>query len=199
MQVSSTTAPSEPVLPESSTPVPPGASEGSPPSIPPAETRPGWYRPPDSKARKWFEKIAIMRAAGHHDDAIAKRLDTTVQSVRQYVYLAKKNGWTDDDGEPIDLEAELALNIDRKIVRNIGQSLDGYLLPQQTHEMTIAGAKGRGIFKNHEKVEGDGSQVLPVVAIQVVMPPIGTRDQIVDEQAMGGTPAYLDAEVEVGA
>ena len=154
-----------------------------------------WYRPPDSKARKLAEKIVVMREAGHEDKAIAKRMKTTEGSVRQYVYIARKNGWLNADDEPVDLEAELALNIDRKVVRNIGATLDGQMTNWQTHEMTIAAAKGRGVFKNHDVVKGDGGNMAPIVAIQVIMPPVGEGDQGVVEGSVGGVPAYVEGEI----
>lgn len=157
-----------------------------------------WWRPADSKSRKLFEKIAVMDAAGHDDTAIAKRLKTTPQTIRQTRYIAKKNGWVDADGEVVDLEAELAFNIDRKIVRNIGAALDGQMTNYQTHEMTIHAAKGRGIFKNHEKTEA--TSAMPMVAIQVIMPPVGAGDQQVGgieiaEDQIGGVPAYAEGEI----
>lgn len=159
-----------------------------------------WYRPADSKARKLVEKIVVMRAAGHDDKEIAKRLHTTEGSVRQYVYVAKKNGWLDADDEPVDIESELALTIDRKIVRNIDASLDGNMTNWQTHEMTIAAAKGRGHFKTHEVSKNEGSSAMPVVAIQVIMPPVGAGDQLpeVREDQMGGVPAYTEGDILEG-
>jgi transposase len=160
-------------------------------------TKQPWYRPPDSKARKAFEKIVVLRAAGHDDREIAKRLKTTEGSVRQYVYLAKKNGWSDDDGEPVDVEAEMTFNVERKIVRNISASLDGQMTNWQTHEMTLAAAKGRGIFKNHEKSEAT-TESMTVVAIKIEMPAIGAVDQQIMEKNVGGTPNYVEGEVVDG-
>ena len=153
-----------------------------------------WYRKPDSPIRKTAEKIAVLDAAGHTDDAIAKRLKTTTNYVKTVRYLARKNGWWDADDEPVDLEAELANNIERKVVRNISASLDGQMTNWQTHEMTLAAAKGRGIFKSHEKVENEGA-AMQVVAIRVEMPLMGTSDQKVIEENIGGTPAYIEGEV----
>jgi transposase len=154
-----------------------------------------WYRPPDSKARKLFEKIAVMREAGRSDAEIAKRLGTTEQSVRQYVYLAKRNGWASDDGEPVDVEAQLAMDVDRRVVRNITTSLDGGMTNWQTHEMTIAAAKGRGIFKNHDKVENSGGPTMDVVAIQIVQ----VQNALpVNEENVGGVPAFVDGQVVGG-
>jgi transposase len=161
-------------------------------------TKQSWYRPADSKARKLVDKIVVHRAAGRSDAEIAKLLKTTEQSIRQYVYLGKKNGWLDGEGEPIDVEAELAHNIDAKIVRNISASLDGQMTNWQTHEMTVQAAKGRGIFKNHEKTEATG--VLAPVAIQIIMPALSQAQQRMEipENMLGGVPAFVDGEVVGG-
>lgn len=158
-----------------------------------------WFREPGSKTRKLFNQILVMRMAGREDRDIAKKLKTTEANVRQTVYIGRKNGWMDEDGEPVDLEAELAVNIDRKIVRNIAHTLDGGLVNWQTHEMTIAAAKGRRIFKS-ESAPSDTAQLPPIVAIQVIMPTIGAGDQMpeIGDDQMGGVPAYLDAEVVDG-
>ena len=157
-----------------------------------------WYRTRDSKTFKVFQKIVVMREAGRPDADIAKRLNTTAPNVAQTMWIAKKNGWVDGDGEEIDVEAELAINIDRKVVRNISASLDGGMTNWQTHEMTMAAAKGRGMFKSHEVSKGGGDSQMQVVAIQVVMPPIGAGDQMpeIREDQMGGVPAYVDGEIE---
>ena len=155
-----------------------------------------WYRSPDSKLRPQSAKIAVMRAAGSPVADIAKRLKTSEANIRFVEYIARRNGWYDEDDEPVDLEAELAINIDRKIVRNISASLDGQMTNWQTHEMTIKAASGRGIFKS-----GDKQQDVPqmqVVAIQVIMPPVGVVDQQIVEANTGGTPAYLEGEVTDG-
>lgn len=160
-----------------------------------------WYRPADSKARKIAEKVLVMRTAGRDDKEIAKKLKTTENTVRQYVYLARKNGWwkENEEGveEVVDVESELALNIDRKVVRNISASLDGQMTNWQTHEMTIAAAKGRGMFRNHDVVKNEGGAMMQAVQIQVVMPAVGAGDQLpqVDESQMGGIPAYTEAEL----
>lgn len=161
---------------------------------PPIEKKPYWYRPPDSKARKHFEKIAVYRTAGHDDAEIAKRMYTTEQSVRQYVYLAKMNGWADNDGEPVDLEAQMAMDVDRKLVRNLDRALDGGFTNYQTHEVTMMLAKQRKVVTNID--QGGQGVVMPgVVAIQVVMPPVGAGDQQIIEANVGGVPAFQEGEV----
>lgn len=166
---------------------------GAPVEAPPEKQ--WWFRSVDSKAKTQADKIVVMRAAGHKDAEIAKRLKTTDTNVRNIMWLARKNGWLDEDDEPVDIELEAALNLDRKVVRNISASLDGGMTNWQTHEMTIAAAKGRGIFKNHDVVKNEGGQLTAMVAIKIVMPTVGVEDQSIDEAAVGGTPAYLEGEV----
>jgi hypothetical protein len=186
------------VSPSSDVPrdAPAATTAGSPSELPkelPREQQ-SWYRAPDSKLRPQSAKIAVMRAAGAPVFDIAKRLKTSEANVRFVEYIARKNGWYNEDDEPVDVEAELAFDIDRKIVRNISASLDGQMTNWQTHEMTVQAAKGRGIFKSGEsKPEGPQMQV---VAIQVVMPPIGVVDQQVVEENTGGTPAYLEGDIQ---
>ncbi len=178
-----------------------GPTEGDQPVVvlpPKGAEVPIWWRRPDSKLRKTAEKIVVMRVAGRGDAEIAKKLKTTEQNVRQTMYLARKNGWlTEDETDVVDIEAQLAMEVDRQVVRNIAASLDGGMTNWQTHEMTIAAAKGRGIFKNHEKTEG-GAAVLAPVAIQIIMPSIGAENQTIVEENVGGLPAYVEGEVEDG-
>jgi hypothetical protein len=165
--------------------------------LPPAELpkeQQAWYRPPESKMRKTAEKISVMRAAGRDVHYIAKKLGITEGGVRFTEYVARKNGWRDENDEPVDIEAELANNIDRKIVRNISASLDGQMTNWQTHEMTVHAAKGRGMFKTHEKSDSTVQQ-LQVVAIRVEMPTMGVEQQVVNEENIGGVPAYLEGDV----
>ena len=155
-----------------------------------------WYRAPDSKTRTMWNKIAVMDAAGHPDKAIAKKLSTTEGTIQQARYIARKNGWMDDNGEAIDLELELALNIDRKIVRNISASLDGKMTNYQTHETTLKAASGRGIFKTHAVNQNENSAPMGMIGIQIIMPALGAGDQKMEipESMCGGVPSYVDGE-----
>ena len=181
------------VSPSSDVPVTTAPGPSDIPAELPREQQ-AWYRKPDSKLRPQSAKIAVMRAAGHPIAEISKRLKTTDPNVRFIEYIARKNGWYDADDNPVDVEAELAFDIDRKIVRNISASLDGQMTNWQTHEMTIKAASGRGIFKSGEKT----SEVpqMSVVAIQVIMPPIGVVDQQIVEANTGGVPAYVEGDIE---
>mgnify|MGYP001583607559 CR=1 FL=1 len=159
----------------------------------PREKQP-WYRPPDSKFRKQAEKIAVHRAAGRKAPEIAKRMGTTEGNIRHVEYIARKNGWYDDDGEPVDLEADMAMTMDRKLVRNIDASLDGQMTNWQTHEMTLELMKRRKVINDVEQ-NADPHTGLSVVAIRIEMPAIGAGDQTFIEENVGGTPAYLEGEV----
>ena len=164
---------------------------------PPKPEKPYWYRPPDSKARKLFAKIAVQRAAGHDDAHIAKKLGTTAGSIKQYVYLAKMNGWADQDGEPVDLEAQMALDVDRKLVRNIDRALDGGFTNYQTHEVTMMLAKQRKVVTDID-AGGSGESMPNVVAIQIVMPPLSLEQQTIVEANVGGVPAFQEGQVVDG-
>ncbi len=158
-----------------------------------------WYRKPESATRKLTDKIAILDGAGLKDDEIAKRLKSTVATVRSARYIARKNGWWDVSDQPIDVEVELALSIDRKVVRNLNASLDGQMTNWQTHETTLAAAKGRGMFRNHDVVQAQQTQLMPV-AIQIIMPAIGSDDQRMEipDAMCGGEPAYLEGDIVDG-
>lgn len=158
----------------------------------PAEQQ-AWYRKPDSPLREQAKKISVMRVAGAEPDAIAKKLKTTTKNVRHVMYIARKNGWLDENDEPVDVEAEMAFDIDRKIVRNMSAALDGGMTNWQTHEMTMALVKRRV-----KDVNADAASQVPaigVVAIRIDMPAIGAGDQTIVEANVGGKPAYVDAEV----
>ena len=189
--------PEPPPRPVIDTPTEPSIATIMPAPEPPQKQ--WWYRSHDSKQRKIVEKIVVLDCAGWADKDIAKKLGTTAYTVRQLRYLGRKNGWirtgVDGEEETVDIELELAMNVDRKIVRNIDASLDGHMTNWQTHEMTVAAAKGRGIFKG-EVVKGPAAGELPVVAIQIVMPAIGIADQHINEAQVGGVPAYVEGEVE---
>ncbi len=155
-----------------------------------------WYRKPESATRKLTDKIAILDGAGLKDDEIAKRLKSTVATVRSARYIARKNGWWDVSDQPIDVEVELALSIDRKVVRNLNASLDGQMTNWQTHETTLAAAKGRGMFRNHDAAQTQQTQLMPV-AIQIIMPAIGAEDQRMEipEAMCGGVAAYVEGDI----
>ena len=168
----------------------------------PKELRPEkqpWYRPADSKMRPKAIQIVAWRAAGHDDKAIAKKLNTTETTIRNCLYIARKNGWLAEGDVPVDtdIEDELAVSIDRKIVRNISASLDGQMTNYQTHEMTIAAAKGRGIFTERSKTDTT-IQATGLVQIQVVkVAGVDVQEQMkaIPADQMGGVAAYLEGEV----
>ena len=164
--------------------------------IPPSPVKEQWRRTPDSPTYKLFQKIVILKEAGATSEYVAKKLKKSAGYIDNVMWLARKNGWLNDEDEPIDLEAELVLGIERKIVRNIDRALDGEMTNWQTHEMTLKAAAGRGIFKNYDKQEG-GVVMTPIVAIKVVMPSIGESDQRVEipDSMVGGVPAYIEGEV----
>ena len=167
----------------------------------PDPTKQWWYRRPDSKARKQCEQIALMDASGVKDVDIAKRLNKgghnyTPQYIANLRYIARKNGWWDSEDQPIDVEADLALEIDRKVVRNVSAALDGQMTNWQTHEMTIQAAKGRGLFKNHEIAKHEGAQTLGIIGVQIIMPPNSEEHEMLSPDECGGVPGFIEGEIE---
>ena len=157
-------------------------------------TKQWWFRSPTAPARKTADKIFTLRAAGRRGPFIAKKLGLTEHNVRQIVHIARKNGWVDELDEPVDLQDELELGVDRKLVRNLNAVLDGQMTNWQTHEVTIAGLKGRGMFKTHEPAKAEEANVMTAVAIKIVMPPVGAEDQQVEDEQFEGLPSYIEGE-----
>mgnify|MGYP001607460514 FL=1 len=152
-------------------------------------------RPPRSKQRAKVAEIIALRLEGLSDEQIGKKVDLATRAVRQYVYHGTKMGWVTFD----DPEEDLEYRLKHKIIRNVEGTLDGTLLPSAAmQEMTIAAAKGTGLFKTNEQKAGI---VVPQMAIQVnIVGAPGTAQAITGQMAradaFGGTPAYLDAAIE---
>jgi hypothetical protein len=103
------------------------------------------------KQRKMAFKIMQLREEGLSREDIAKQLGYHANSVSRILNMAGKRGWLTTP----DIEDHLNFITSHKIVRNIDKALDkkeGLSLLQQ--EMTIAAAKGRGLFKVHETGKG---------------------------------------------
>jgi DNA-binding CsgD family transcriptional regulator len=154
---------------------------------PPVRER--WKLPADSVVREKASQIVAMKIQGLSTAEIAVELGLTPHSVRQYLYLAGKNGWLLTSDPNDQLEYSLA----HKIVRNVSASLDGAVLNTQQHETTIAAARGIGLFKQHEVIKGDVGTSLTALSIKIESsgPAQATR-----EDTIAGTPAYaIEGEV----
>jgi hypothetical protein len=148
-----------------------------------------------SKMRDDCQKIIALRLAGLNDEQIGKKLGLATRAIRQYVYVGAKKGWIGLD----DPEEDLNYRLVHKVVRNVEATLDGTLVPNAAmQEMTIAAAKGLQLFKT---AEAKTAAVVPAMAIQVnIIGAPGTSQAIPGQEArveaFGGTPAYLEGDVE---
>lgn len=150
--------------------------------------------PKNSKVRKAAAQIMAMKIAGHTNEEIGKALLLSPRTLRQYLYIAGQNGWL----RMTDPEEDLEFRIAHKVVRNVEATLDGTLIPNPSmQEMTIAAAKGIGLFKSGAE---KAAAVTPTMALQVnIVGAPGTVDAIPGQsarpEAFGGTPAYIEGEV----
>jgi len=132
---------------------------------------------------------------------IAKELGyKNAHVVCQLLSDAGRKGWFNT----ADIEEHLTYVTSHKIVKNVDADLDdGSLLPGQ-REMTIAAAKGRGLFKSYEggRNEATAPPMILGVKIEVVnqenvahkeqLPPVKPVQRISEES---GTPMYTEGEV----
>ena len=177
-------------------------AQASQPSPPPStqplgiSSVPRWKRAHDSKMRKKVARILVLKMAGHKTSAIAKRLATTPETVRHYLYIAGKNGWLSPDGlELVDPAETLVYDAAHKVVRNINSALDGKNLSGQQFEMTVETAKGIGLFKNHSATKVEGQVTMPALEVKFVLPQGSAPFVAPEGAAYGGEPAYVEGQV----
>lgn len=157
---------------------------------------PRWKRAHDSKMRKKVARILVLKMAGHKTSAIAKRLATTPETIRHYLYIAGKNGWLSPDGlELVDPAETLVYESAHKVVRNINSALDGKALGGQQFEMTVETAKGIGLFKQHSASKVEGAITMPALEVKFVLPQGGAPFVAPEGAAYGGNPAYAEGQV----
>lgn len=158
---------------------------------------PRWKRAADSRMRKKVARILVLKMAGRKTAEIAKRLGTTPDTIRHYLYIAGKNGWLTADGVGlVDPSEQLLFEASHKIARNVNHALDGKILGAQQFEMTIESAKGLGYFKNHSAIKTEGQISLPPLEIKFELPkgaPISFNPPVPD--SYGGKPGYVEGEV----
>lgn len=156
---------------------------------------PRWKRAHDSKSRKMVARILVLKLAGRKTSEIAKKLDTSADTIRHYLWLAGKNGWlTEDKMSLVDPSEQLAFGAAQKVVRNINRSLDGQFMMPQQFEMTIETAKGIGLFKNHTAAKIEGTMQVPSLEVNITMPAGAANYEAPSQGSLGGTPAYIEGE-----
>lgn len=79
--------------------------------------------PDDSKVRAKVMTILAMRVAGIEDEQIAKELHIGAGTLRNYIYLAGRNGWLTAESIANPVET-IEYTLLHKVVRNLDRSLD---------------------------------------------------------------------------
>lgn len=186
----------------SSPALPPSAGTSLPATIPPhivAETalqmrqhKRRWTGlPKKSKIRAKAATICAMKIQGHSTDEIAEHLGLKPASVRQYMWIAGKNGWLTTQ-DPHDI-AEYELT--HRVVSNLDELLHARSaitgLPDR--EVTLESAKGLGVFRDHNKPQEEINQQANMLTINIITPE-GVRGEV-RPGTTRGTPAYLEGDI----
>ena len=184
-------------------------AEGSPLPIPAKRKRRRLPKlPKDSKVYKTALSVIALRAQGVKSSDIAQQLGYAEQTIHTYLKRAHRKGWIDLHSFD-DPDDQLEYVLKHKIVRNLDAALDekeidkdGVATERMTHrafEVALEGAKGTGLFKQHQVVKGDTQTNVGVaLRVQVEMPPLptsGNTSLVVRPGTVGGAPA-LDIPVE---
>lgn len=149
-------------------------------------------RRPRNKQRAAARQIILLKAQGLSHAEIGEKLGLSVRNVTNLVYLAGRNGWLTTE----DVTERLKFSTAHKVVRNVDAVLDGVVLHAGQQEMTIAAAKGLGLFVNHEVTKGEVANQSLVLGVKIEV--VGHKGipapgrQLTDGGNTGGTPMYRE-------
>lgn len=182
-------------LPPAPAPEPPSAplalAPAEPAEAPVPRKRDTTVLPSNSLVRQKVLAIIALRLKGETTEAIAEQLGIKEATIRQYMFLAGKNGWLKRMAvDPTDrLEHEIA----HKVVRNLDEMLDSDNEARKD-KATLVTAEGM-LFK---RVAADAGQqpALTAISIKVVMPE--GANTIIREGTTGGTEKWVEGEVVGG-
>jgi len=162
--------------------------------VPATTKKPYWHVERGSKIHIAAMRILTMRAAGADDKDIAAQLDIKLQTLSNYVHMAQRSGLI--DSEYLQARDQLEFAIVPKALKNIAEALDdnvrhstsGMRVKDQVALKIVEGT----VFKEFDHADGM-EHVNTAIGINIIMPP-GPVQQV-REGAVGGVPAYQDAEV----
>lgn len=144
--------------------------------------------PSNSLIRQKVLAIIALRVQGKDSEQIAEALDITPASVRQYMWLAGKNGWLSK--KAVDPTDRLQYEIAHKVVRNLDEMLDSG--DESRRDLaTIKVAEGT-LFK---QMQDSAQQAPPVTMIGVRVEVVPGAATAVREGTTGGAGHYIDGEV----
>lgn len=148
--------------------------------------------PRKGKVRKTVMAILALKVQGYSTNEIAEQLSLKPASIRQYMWIAGRNGWLSTQDPHEKAHSELV----HRAVSNLEEwmhardSRTG--LPDK--EITIEAAKGFRIFNTDGPAQQQEQGHTNVLAIQITMPQGGNLPQMREGNA-GGSPAYIEGEI----
>ena len=147
--------------------------------------------PPNSLVRQKVLAIVAMKLGGKPTEEIAATLHIKESSIKQYMWLAGKNGWLKRHAiDPADrLEHEIA----HKVVRNLDEMLDSDDSGRRD-KATLATAEGM-LFKRYA-TEGQQQPPLAIIGIRIEQAP-GTTTET-REGTTGGNGRFVEGQVVGG-
>lgn len=147
--------------------------------------------PKKGKVRKTVSAIIALKVQGYSTNEIAEQLQIKPASVRQYLWIAGRNGWLNTQDPHEKAHSELV----HRAVSNLEEWMHARDartgLPDK--EITLEAAKGLGIFGGGPAQQQE-HQATNILAIQITMPQGGNLPQMREGNA-GGSPAYVEGEV----
>lgn len=150
------------------------------------------HLPANSKMRKKAAQIMALKIEGLDNDEIAKRVGLAPRSLRQYLWIAGKNGWL----TVADPQEEVDYRLAHRAVSNLDELLHARDantgMPDK--EITLATLRGTGIFRTHDAPVagiGNGQQNILQINIQTPTGPVTT----IRAGSMQGAPAFVEGDL----
>lgn len=149
--------------------------------------------PKNSKIKAKVAAIVSLKVQGHSTAEIATLLDLKPASIRQYLWIAGKEGWL-TTADPIDVAENTLIH---RAVSNLEELLHARNaatgLPDK--EVTLETVKGLGVFKDHSKASDQPNQNANVLTINFQFPKHEGPLPTVRAENVGGAPAYVEGEI----
>lgn len=141
--------------------------------------------------RNHMAKIIALRVLGKSVSQIAEELGLKKQTVSNYMHMAGKRGYLAQAAP----EERMEFEVPHKAVRNLVELLDDHdpRTGRRDKEVTLATLSGIGYFKTHTAVKNENAA--PTMAFQLNVVNVGPEAPVSDD-SMGGTPGFVDGEVE---